>query len=267
MKRKTAIQLVQLSKIFEDTNVRTNIDQQSLQELAYSIRQQGLLQPVTLHEQHEDHYTIIMGHRRVAAYRLLCDQESSKYNAIPAIIVLTLDSNTYTDMQIAENIQRENLSARDLCQFLEHLRSQGYTNTQIAAKLGKSHSYVRNLFMTLHSINSVQEIKDLVIHEEKISMSDIQEVRTLTPWRQIDLLKQRIEGTIPSVKDLREKVSQIKATESKGKKIEKKPLEYIQLKGETLVFRKSRLVLKNLSIGERQELCTLLKDIISKLQL
>jgi ParB family chromosome partitioning protein len=132
---------------------RLKFDEEALQELADSIQENGLIQPITVREV-EDHYEIIAGERRYRATRLAGYDEIKCY-------VLSPNENQAAQMALVENVQRENLSAiEEAKSYLQIMRHASMTQEQVAKKIGKSQSAVAN---KIRLLNLPQEIQEGVI--------------------------------------------------------------------------------------------------------
>ena len=137
---------------------RLKFDQESLQELADSIKENGLIQPITV-RQIDDHYEIIAGERRYRALRMAGYEEIKCY-------VLSPSEDQAAQMALVENVQRENLSAiEEAKSYLQIMRQANMTQEQVARKIGKSQSAVAN---KIRLLNLPQEIQDGVM-EGKIT--------------------------------------------------------------------------------------------------
>jgi len=126
---------------------RSDFDPAKLQDLAGSIRQYGILQPlvVTRHEEtHEEgistYYELIAGERRLRAAKI------AGLSQVPVIIRSAEEENRVRlELAIIENLQREDLNAIDRARAFDRLQKEfSLTNTEIAAKVGKSREYVSN---------------------------------------------------------------------------------------------------------------------------
>lgn len=128
------IPLVDLSP--SKLNPRKNFDQKSLQELAESIREKGVLQPIMARPLNGG-YEIVSGERR---YRAACKAGLSE---LP-VIVRDLDDKSTLEIQVIENLQREDVHPLEEAEGYEQLlKKHGYVSTDdIAVKVGKSKSYV-----------------------------------------------------------------------------------------------------------------------------
>lgn len=128
---------------------RIEFNQEALMELAQSIRENGLIQPITL-KQKEDHYEIVAGERRYRACQLAGMME------IPATL-LDIDEAKMAEVALVENIQRENLSAIEEAKaFLQILKISGCTQSELAMKMGKSQSSIANKIRLLNLSENVQ---------------------------------------------------------------------------------------------------------------
>lgn len=122
---------------------RKIFDENAILELAQSIKENGLIQPVNLRKV-GDRYQIITGERRLRAIKSL-GQDSVK-------AIVSTDYNDFRMMEVAiiENIQREDLSVVEISKsFQQLINSCGYTQEQVAEKVGKSRSSVANFLRIL----------------------------------------------------------------------------------------------------------------------
>ncbi|MBI4777233.1 MAG: ParB/RepB/Spo0J family partition protein [Deltaproteobacteria bacterium] len=138
---------------------RTHMDPDTLAELANSIQQKGILQPVLV-RQNEDHFELIAGERR---WRASIQAGLSK---IPAIIRSAPDSELL-EMALVENIQRQDLNPIEQAQAYLHLQEQhNLTQEDLAKRLGKNRATVAN---TLRLNNLPDGVKTALVHD-RISM-------------------------------------------------------------------------------------------------
>lgn len=129
---------------------RKRFDDEELEQLAASIREHGVLQPITV-RQHEDHFQLIAGERRLRAAR------AAGLNAIPVHIVQFDEQRVY-EAALAENIQRSDLNPIEKAQgFKDYLDRFGVTQEQLAGKLGIDRSSVSNLINLLNLAADVQD--------------------------------------------------------------------------------------------------------------
>lgn len=133
---------------------RRDMDQVGLEELAESIRAQGIIQPIVVRKD-EEGYEIIAGERRWRAAQLVGLTE------VP-VIIRELDDNAALAIGLIENIQRRDLNVIEEAMALQRLLQEfGMTHQEIAAAIGKSRATVTNL---LRLLNLNPDVRDLVAH-------------------------------------------------------------------------------------------------------
>lgn len=123
----------------------------NIAELASTIEQHGLLQPIILREYEDQKYEIIAGERRFRAIQTL------KWAELPAI-VQTMDDYETASMALIENLQREELTAVEEAQaYKDLMKLNDFTQASLAEKMGKSQSFVANKLRLLKLSQPVQE--------------------------------------------------------------------------------------------------------------
>jgi ParB family transcriptional regulator, chromosome partitioning protein len=135
---------IELSKIVANPyQPRTSFDQDSLEELAVSIREIGLIQPITLRKTEDDKFQIIAGERRFRAAQL------AGLFKIPAFI-REVDNDSMLEMALVENIQREDLNPVEIGLSYQRLIEEcNLTQETLSARLGKKRSTVANFLRLL----------------------------------------------------------------------------------------------------------------------
>jgi ParB family chromosome partitioning protein len=135
---------IEISKISPNPfQPRTEFGSEEIQELADSIREKGLLQPILLRK-HKDGYQIVAGERRFRATQLL------GRTSIPALVREQLSDRDMMEMALIENIQRVQLNAIEEAMAFEQLiNTCGITHDELAQKLGKSRSAITNTLRLL----------------------------------------------------------------------------------------------------------------------
>ncbi|MDO4415835.1 MAG: nucleoid occlusion protein [Erysipelotrichaceae bacterium] len=129
---------------------RLRFDEEALEELAESIRENGLIQPITVRKM-DDGYEIIAGERR---YRACLKAD---YSEIPCYIMSPTEEQA-AQMALVENVQRENLSAiEEAKSYVQIMRQAGLTQEQVAKKIGKSQSAVANKIRLLNLPDEIQQ--------------------------------------------------------------------------------------------------------------
>ena len=177
------------------TQPRTDFDEEALEELAESIRQLGLIQPITV-KRDGDKYIIISGERRWRA------SEKAGLESVPAYI-REVDDTTLHAMALVENIQREDLNAIEISLGMQRLVEEcGLTQEALAERLGKKRSTVANY---LRLLNLPEEIQ-FAIKGGLISMGHAKAIASVeSKSKQLSLLKRCIKSNL-SVRQLEEMV-------------------------------------------------------------
>jgi len=140
---------------------RHHFNDESIADLAKSIAQHGLIQPILVRPLNDgsDSYEIVAGERRWRA------AQRAQLHEVP-IIIRELDDTTTLEIALIENLQREDLNAIDEAKALKQLVDQfEYTTDQVAEKIGKSRSYVANMLRLIDLCPPVM----MMLSEGKIS--------------------------------------------------------------------------------------------------
>lgn len=130
-----SVVLVPLDDLVEVSNIREAMDEEGIAELARDIEVRGLLQPIIVTPAKGNKYQIVAGHRRTAAVR------RTAATAVPAVVIKLNGAET-TAAQLAENVQRENLSTLDEGRALLALKRDGMNLAQLAELVNKSRAWV-----------------------------------------------------------------------------------------------------------------------------
>ncbi len=132
---------------------RTEFDGFKLAELAHSIKQRGMIQPVVV-RQKEDHYELVAGERRWRAAKL------AGLEKIPALLAEKLSKEAIIEMNLIENLQREDLNPIDKASGMKTLMEEcNLTQDEVAHKLAQDRSVVAN---TLRLLNLPDKIRDWI---------------------------------------------------------------------------------------------------------
>lgn len=179
---------------------RREFDEEALQELAHSIRQIGIIQPITLRQTDDNRFQIIAGERRWRASQL------AGLKAIPAYI-RTIDDENVMEMALVENIQREDLNSIEIALAYEHLlEKSGMTQEKISERVGKSRAAIANYLRLLKLPAQVQ----MALQKKEIDMGHARALLALdSPSLQIKLFKE-IQKNGFSVRKVEELVQQLK---------------------------------------------------------
>ncbi len=136
--------LVSIEKIFRDENQpRKEFDPQKINELAQSIKKNGLIQPLILTKRNYDTYTLVAGERRWRAAQI------AELKILPSLLLpQDLDKD---EISLIENIQREDLKISEEAQAYQRLIDKNnYTHENLAQIVGKSRSHITNLLRILN---------------------------------------------------------------------------------------------------------------------
>lgn len=194
---------------------RKIFDEESLKELAQSIEEHGLLQPILVYEdtKNPDEYYLIAGERRLRASKI-ANKQSIK------VIIADVKEDKLRELALIENIQREDLNPIDLAHsYKELIEDYGITHEEVAKRLSKSRTQITNTLRLLELDSSVQ--KDIL--ENKISQGHAKMLVTLSKENQrlvadsVIGQKLSVHETEKIVKNLKENTS-FKLTPKNNKK-------------------------------------------------
>ncbi|NWO06108.1 MAG: ParB/RepB/Spo0J family partition protein [Alteromonadaceae bacterium] len=165
---------------------RRDMDAAALQELADSIRQQGVMQPVVVRHIAEGRYELIAGERRWRATQM------AELDSIPAI-VRDVPDDAAIAMALIENIQRENLNPIEEAFALQRLQDEfGLTQNQVAEAVGKSRTTITNL---LRLIGLTEDVRTMLEHGD-LEMGHGRAMLTLPPEQQVQVAKQVVAKSL-----------------------------------------------------------------------
>ncbi len=203
------------------TQPRTQFDEEALEELATSIRQLGVIQPITLRKRNKDgKYIIISGERRFRAASM------AGLSSLPAYIREVDDENLHA-MALVENIQRQDLNAIEIALGMQRLIQEcNLTQDALSERVGKKRSTVSNYMRLLKLPNEVQ----LALKEGLISMGHAKAIAGVEERLQIKLLKRCIKRAL-SVRQAEELARKLSEKSSAGGQVveEEYPESYTRL--------------------------------------
>ena len=225
---------------------RREFDEEALRELAMSIREIGIIQPITLRQVAGNRFQIIAGERRWRASQL------AGLKAIPAYI-RTIDGESVMEMALVENIQREDLNAIEIALAYEHLMEDtGMTQEKVSERVGKSRTAIANYLRLLRLPAQVQ----MALQKKEIDMGHARALLSLdSPSQQIKVFNE-VQKNGFSVRKVEEIVKQLKSGEdiqAGSKKIvakTKMPEEFIVLKKQLSQFLNVKVQLTCSSKGK-----------------
>ena len=236
----STINEIPLSQIEANPNQpRREFDAEALQELANSIRELGIITPVTLRQVDTNRFQIIAGERRWRASQMVGLQ------TIPAYI-RTINDENVMEMALVENIQREDLNAIEIALAYQHLMdSTGMTQEKVSERVGKSRTAVANYLRLLKLPAQVQ----MALQNKSIDMGHARALLALdSPAMQIKLFKE-VEKNGYSVRKVEEMVKSLNNgddTDTAKKKVAAKtpmPEEFSMLKNRLSDFFRTKVQL------------------------
>ncbi len=172
---------------------RTQFDEEALDELADSIRQLGVIQPVTVRKSDNSKYIIISGERRWRA------AQRADLKTLPAYI-REVDDETLYAMALVENIQRQDLNAIEIALGMQRLIDECHlTQDVLSERVGKKRSSISNYLRLLKLPDEVQ----LALKEGLISMGHAKAIAGAPADQQVRLLKKSIKKAL-SVRQVEE---------------------------------------------------------------
>ncbi len=184
---------------------RTNFDREALQELAESIRVQGIIQPITVRRMGERRYQLISGERRLQASKLV------DLKTIPAYIREANDQQML-EMALIENIQRENLNAIEIALSYQRLMNDcNLKQEELGDRVGKDRTTVNNYMRLLKLPPLIQA----GLRDKKISMGHARALLSLESLKDQEKLFHIIVAEDLSVRKVEEAVRQINDTGAK----------------------------------------------------
>ncbi|MBN3859008.1 ParB/RepB/Spo0J family partition protein [Neisseriaceae bacterium PsAf] len=202
------VELLNISDLESGTyQPRVQMDDDSLKELAESIKEHGIIQPILVRKTSDHSYEIIAGERRWRASQLAGLVE------IPAIVREISDENALA-IGLIENIQRQNLNPIEEAQGLFRLKEEfGLTHERIASAVGRSRSSITN---TMRLLNLPEEIQEYLI-ESKLDMGHARAIITLPVMDQLDLAHKAVKMGW-SVREIERRANRVGVVQSKKTK-------------------------------------------------
>ncbi|TDK41610.1 ParB/RepB/Spo0J family partition protein [Algoriphagus formosus] len=219
--QKTGIFELELSQIqVNPFQPRTHFDKEALEELAESIRVQGIIQPITVRKLDQNEYQLISGERRFQASKL------AGLEKIPAY-VRTANDQQMLEMALIENIQRENLNALEIAQSYQRLLAEcNLKQEELGDRVGKNRTTVNNYLRLLKLPPSIQA----AIRDQKLSMGHARALINVEDIdKQLAIFKKAIDEEL-SVRKVEALVKSLnEAQPSKKEKPELDPVKKYEL--------------------------------------
>ena len=202
---------------------RINFDEESLQELAASIRELGIIQPITLRKLSQNQYQIIAGERRFRAAKI------AGLTKIPSFVREAGDESML-EMALVENIQREDLDAIEVALSYQRLIEEcKLTQESLSDKVGKKRSTISNYLRLLRLPAVVQK----AIREQEITMGHARALINIAePETQIMIYRQvvKYDFSVRKTEEIVRKISAVDGEMTPPKKPVPFPYEYSELK-------------------------------------
>jgi ParB family chromosome partitioning protein len=193
----TEVRRLPIGRISSNPNQpRQRFDEEALQDLAASIREHGVLQPVLVRPRADGHFQLVAGERRWRAARLAGLQE------VPAIVESIAD-DAALEISIIENLQREDISPLEEAEMFERMTTRhGYSLRKLAQKLGKDKGYIEN---RLRLAAAPSEVRDLVAVRRDTLSAAYELMKVSDPRTRRRLATQVANGELSLVK-LRQRI-------------------------------------------------------------
>jgi ParB family chromosome partitioning protein len=193
----TEVHHIDIERISSNPNQpRTVFDEDALQDLAASIREHGILQPVLVRPRADGRYQLIAGERRWRAARI------AGMRQIPAIVD-QIDDEAALEIAIIENLQREDISPLEEADMFDRMTSQhGYSLRKLAQKLGKDKGYIEN---RLRLADAPPEVRELVARRSDTLSAAYELMKVRDPRRRRRLAEQVATGEL-SLAKLRQRI-------------------------------------------------------------
>jgi ParB/RepB/Spo0J family partition protein len=175
---------------------RQRFDEEALQDLAASIREHGILQPVLVRPRADGHFQLVAGERRWRAARIAGLED------VPAIVE-NIDDEAALEISIIENLQREDISPLEEAEMFELMTTRhGYSLRKLAQKLGKDKGYIEN---RLRLAEAPPEVRDLVAIRRDTLSAAYELMKVQDPRLRKRLANQVASGQLSLVK-LRQRI-------------------------------------------------------------
>lgn len=225
---------------------RTLFDEEALHDLAKSIKEIGIIQPITLRQIAENKFQIIAGERRWRAAQI------AGLRSLPAYIRTIKDENVM-EMALVENIQREDLNAIEIALAYEHLlENTGMTQEQVSERVGKSRTAITNYLRLLKLPAEVQ----MALQNKQIDMGHARALLSLEdPKLQLKVFRELLKNkwSVRKVEEICQHLKNGEDLETGKKKIQAKnqlPEEYTRMKNDLSGYFQAKVQLSCTAKGK-----------------
>jgi len=196
----TAVREIPLERIIPNpSQPRLTWNEETLNELAASIREHGVLQPILVRPAGEDRYEIIAGERRWRASKLAGKE------TVPSIVE-RFDDSTALEIALIENLQREDLSPLDEAVIYKKMTDElGYSIRGLAGKLGKDKGYVENRLRLATAPEDIQQM----VAQRRDTVAAAYELMKVEDRRRRRALVKRVVAEQLTLARLRDRIAQL----------------------------------------------------------
>lgn len=186
----SAVSEIEISKIHANQNQpRVDFDPEAIEILAESIRQFGVIQPITLRKISDDNFEIIAGERRFRASQI------AQKTTIPAYI-RDVDDKQMLELALVENVHREDLNDIEVALSYRRLMDEcGYTQEEVGNKIGRGRATIANMLRLLKLPEKIQ----LALRQKKVSQGQVRPLINVEDADlQLDLFNKVLEYQLSS---------------------------------------------------------------------
>ena len=221
---------------------RKTFNEEALRELAESIKEHGVIQPIIVKKSIKD-YEIVAGERRYRASKLAGKE------TIPCIVRNFTDEQMM-EIAVLENLQRENLNSIEEAMAYESLmKNLSLTQEQVAKRVGKSRSYITNILGLLTLPEPVKEL----VRQGKITQSHARTLSKLESKEKIVELADKIVNQNLNVREIEEETKKETKKEEQHTKLRNKEYELLERELESYLGTKVKIKQKKLEINYENE--------------
>lgn len=221
---------------------RKTFNEEALRELAESIKEHGVIQPIIVKKSIKD-YEIVAGERRYRASKLAGKE------TIPCIVRNFTDEQMM-EIAVLENLQRENLNSIEEAMAYESLmKNLNLTQEQVAKRVGKSRSYITNILGLLTLPEPVKEL----VRQGKITQSHARTLSKLESKEKIVELADKIVNQNLNVREIEEETKKETKKEEQHTKPRNKEYELLERELESYLGTKVKIKQKKLEINYENE--------------
>lgn len=214
---------------------RKSFDEDAIHELAESIKQKGIIQPLVVQKSEKNLYTIIAGERRWRAAKI------AGLKKIP-VVVKNYSNQEIMEIALIENIQREDLNPIEEAKAYQRLiKDYRLKQDEVAEKVSKSRAAITN---SLRLLKLDERVQDMVI-EGKISSGHARTIITIEDKDKQYMIAQKIFDEKLSVRDVEKLMKALEAPEKPEKKAPKNDFVYRDLEQKMKAIMGTQVVIKN----------------------